>query len=122
MRELGEPKRKVQKMEKLQEHPNPAANTVGPGGNDQNSTMEEKRERDLPRRRQDRETRGESAAQKRTRKAMRRANLEIKTKERRERKAGAAKKRKEEEDRLRRRGELMTKTFFLKKPTKDRGV
>ena len=84
MRELGEPKRKVQKMEKLQEHPNPAANTVGPGGNDRNTKMEEKRERDLPRRRQDRETRGESAAQKRTRKAMRRANLEIKTKERRE--------------------------------------
>ena len=96
-------------MEKLQEHPNPAANAVGPGGNDRNTKMEEKRERDLPRRRQDREAKGESAAQKRTRKAMRRANLEIKKKERGERKAAATKKKKEEEERLRRRGELITK-------------
>ena len=57
---------------------------------------------------------------------MRRANLEIKKKERGERKAAATKKMKEEEERLRRRGELITKKqpkisiYGLRRKEKDR--
>ena len=48
MRELGEPQRKVHKMEKPQENPNPAANAGGLGENDRNTTIEGKGERNLP--------------------------------------------------------------------------
>ena len=87
MRELGEPQRKVKKMEEPLEKSDPNANA---GGKDRASTKERR-------------------VRKNTKKDAKRTARELKKKEQKEKKLAADKKKKEGEERLRRRGRKAAK-------------
>ena len=92
MRELGEPQRKVKKMEEPLEKSDPNANA---GGKDRASTKERR-------------------VRKNTKKDATRTTRELKKKEQKEKKLAADKKKKEGEERLRRRGRMAAKiTIWL---------
>ena len=109
MRKLGEPQRKVQKLEKQHSDEHPPANADGPERDQQISGTERKGVMNTQKGRQDDEPKRESGAQKKLKKAIKREKREQKTKERKEREAAKAKKKKEGEDKLRRRGEMLTR-------------
>ena len=101
MRRLGEPQRKMLKLEKHQSDEHPPANADGPGRNQQTIGSERKGLTDEPRR--------ENGAQKKLRKVKNREKREQKTKARKEREAAKAKKKTEREEKLRNKGEMLTR-------------
>ena len=94
-------KRKVLKLEKQHSDEHPPAKADGPEGDQQTSGNERKGLMNEPRK--------ESGAQKKLRKAINREKREQKTKACKEREAAKAKKKKEGEEKLRRRGEMLTR-------------
>ena len=96
-------------MRKLGELEKQHSDAVGPERDQQISGTERKGVMNTQKGRQDDEPKRESGAQKKLKKAIKREKREQKTKERKEREAAKAKKKKEGEDKLRRRGEMLTR-------------
>ena len=109
MGELGQPKRKMQKVEKPPDNPSPNANAGGLGEQCPKANAEEKVGGHQDCRQKTQGETVENRVQKEKRKAEKRERLELKKRARGERKAAAEKRRKETAERLKIRGQLLTR-------------